>query len=208
MTHVYCPLTRPGEEAEGCGHVFEMLPAPGGGDDGWHVECPSCGLTFEPCDCSTVVVGALWPWAPDSDASLPWVERCDDCNTFNTDTDAAFAVARAIGSRVMYAALDVNDRGLEGLRPFVLPVGYQYSGSAPATLAMSEEEELRAIQLACGGTQLDALVNGRARSTLVRRRIAAGWSHGRIAAAMGVDRSRIGPMAQAFTDEPEGGGSS
>lgn len=75
-----------------------------------------------PCDCSQLWPGALYPWAPDGDGTLPWVEACDDCPTFDTDDDAARAVAAMLGGRVAYAALlghDMTDPA--NLRPFVIP---------------------------------------------------------------------------------------
>lgn len=56
---------------------------------------PICG------DCSdSVVPGTLYPWAPGGDISLPYVERCDDCTLFDSDHDAAVAVAEKLGCNV------------------------------------------------------------------------------------------------------------
>lgn len=78
------------------------------------------------CDCGGIVPGALWPMASNGDGSLPWVERCDDCRVFENDEKAAIAVAEKIGSRVMFASLDLAERddgnGL-ALSPFVLQPG-------------------------------------------------------------------------------------
>lgn len=75
------------------------------------------------CDCSTSLVpGAIWPMASDCDSSLPWVERCDECAAFDTDDDAAEAIAEMVGGRVMWAPLlghRESDAG-GGLHPFVL----------------------------------------------------------------------------------------
>jgi len=72
------------------------------------------------CGCATLVPGALWPWAPNGDDSLPWVERCDECQVFDSDEAAAQAIAEAIGARVMFATADRGDELRENLRPFVL----------------------------------------------------------------------------------------
>lgn len=84
-----------------------------------------------PCDCSSAHPGILWPWAPDSDDSLPFVERCDDCQLYASDDAAADALAKAIGSRVMWADLHEEP---ERLHPFVLsPEASRAMNEAPIT---------------------------------------------------------------------------
>lgn len=68
--------------------------------------------------------GVFWPWGVDGDHSLPWVERDDMSDRFDTDDQAALYVADLIGSMVMYASLDHDTSGDPmNLRPFVLPKG-------------------------------------------------------------------------------------
>lgn len=89
------------------------------------------------CDCSNFVPGALWPWAPNGDDSLPFVERCDDCRRFDTDDDAARAIAHRIGGRVMWATLlgyeDGETEPGGGLHPFVLPTDFPLPADHPLT---------------------------------------------------------------------------
>lgn len=99
------------------------------------VPCGCCDCNAE-CDCGGIVPGALWPWAPNGDASLPWVERCEDCQRFDCDDDAAFAVAEAIGGRVMFAAIpldgECSDIDHERLHPFVLPGAPVWAEAMPS----------------------------------------------------------------------------
>lgn len=70
------------------------------------------------CDCGdNVVPGALFPIAPDGDDSLPYVQACDNCDTFQDDWQAARAVAMVLGRRLCRAYDDP-----EGVtwRPFVI----------------------------------------------------------------------------------------
>lgn len=59
------------------------------------------------CDCSPDHPGILWPWgsAGEYPPALPYVERCDSCRRYDSDDDAADALAEML--------LTV------GLRPFV-----------------------------------------------------------------------------------------
>jgi hypothetical protein len=54
------------------------------------------------CDCNG---GAIWPMASDSDAGWPYVERCDDCQRFRDDIDAAHFVAERENGIVIWHAL-------------------------------------------------------------------------------------------------------
>lgn len=47
MMRVRCPVVTP-SGCEGCGHVFDATPAAAGEVDEGYVECPVCGLAFEP----------------------------------------------------------------------------------------------------------------------------------------------------------------
>lgn len=88
---------------------------------------------FNGCDCSTFVPGALWPMASDGDDSLPYVERCDDCEVFDTDDAAAEAIAAKIGGRVMWAHLLGHEEHHAGggLHPFVLPTDFPLPAGHP-----------------------------------------------------------------------------
>jgi hypothetical protein len=71
---------------------------------------------IEPCECiSEVVPGAIWPMATNGDDSLMFVERCDACERFSSDDEAAEAVAAQIQSRVFWARVD----GVTSRQPFV-----------------------------------------------------------------------------------------
>lgn len=96
------------------------------------------------CDCGGPVPGALWPMASNCDGSLPWVERCEDCRRFECDDDAALAVSKAIGGRVMFATIPLDEPCTDidhtRLHPFVLPVAPEWSeamravtGTAPGS---------------------------------------------------------------------------
>lgn len=75
------------------------------------------------CGCSMTTPGILWPWMPEGDDSLPWVQRCDDCQVYVSDTAAAYALVEIIGGRVMFAALAKDEENIDlvedHLRPFV-----------------------------------------------------------------------------------------
>lgn len=83
------------------------------------------GTSVVNCDCSNFVLGAIWPMATNGDDSLPWVERCDDCQTFPDDEAAAEAIAAKIGGRVMWAKVS------GGLSPFVLPTDFPLPAGHP-----------------------------------------------------------------------------
>lgn len=114
---------------EGCGTQF-MTEL----DEGY-IECPSCGLNFEPCECNghSALVGVRWPNGSDKDHSLPWVERCDMCQAFDSDLDAAVALAAEVGGILAFTvhprhdadcARDVAENGEKArdnwLSPFVI----------------------------------------------------------------------------------------
>lgn len=69
-----------------------------------------------------VVPGAIWPMATDGDDSKPWVERCDTCEVFELDTEAARAVAGATNGLLVLA--QVHGPVARGWTPSV------YSGSS------------------------------------------------------------------------------
>lgn len=74
------------------------------------------------CDCGdNLVPGALYPWAPGGDDSLPYVERCDTCQRFANDDEAARAIAAKIGGRVAWAALAGERQVRDHVCPFILP---------------------------------------------------------------------------------------
>lgn len=61
------------------------------------------------CDCDD---GVLWPMASDCDDSHPYVERCDDCQRYEDDIDAAHALAARVDGLVVWHMLydDVERR--------------------------------------------------------------------------------------------------
>lgn len=104
--------------------------------------CPRCGglimstIDGEMWSCDTCMTnshnindpfyGILWPWTPNGDDSLPWVERDDDAEMYDTDADAAQKVAQIVGSRVFWAVMESDLDGTEDdvrvrMRPFVIP---------------------------------------------------------------------------------------
>lgn len=58
--------------------------------------------------------GIRWPASPDDDNSRSWVERCDYCQRFDTDLDAAICVALNEGCGVGVARLH-DDEGEQGV---------------------------------------------------------------------------------------------
>src|SRR4051812_13261101 len=75
-------------------------------------QCETCENSPHP--------GILWPWMPNGDDSLPWVEKCDDCDIYTSDEEAASGLAMLIGMRVMWAEAPIeSDESDYGLRPFV-----------------------------------------------------------------------------------------
>ena len=49
------------------------------------------------CDCSPDWPGILWPMATDGDGERDWVERCDDCQVYRDDYEAAEALSTLLG---------------------------------------------------------------------------------------------------------------
>lgn len=80
------------------------------------------------CDCSKIHPGILWPMRPNGDDSLPWVQRCDECDTYDTDQDAAKALADLIGGRVMFAVLE-EDMGEDDIRDYARPFVFAFPES-------------------------------------------------------------------------------
>lgn len=46
--------------------------------------------------------GILWPIATDRDRSHDWVERCDECASFDSDDEAAKALGETLACRVAW----------------------------------------------------------------------------------------------------------
>lgn len=72
--------------------------------------------------------GVAWPIASGGDASLPWVEKDDDYDTFADDVEAALHVSKLTGMPVMFTTMNDGEiekhraqggDGYQGLRPFV-----------------------------------------------------------------------------------------
>lgn len=56
----------------------------------------------EGCDCDgDLLPGAFYPVAPDGDESRAWVQRCDNCQRFASDEDAARALAAQLGVKAV-----------------------------------------------------------------------------------------------------------
>lgn len=73
------------------------------------------------CDCGPVV-GVLWPMASNNDDSAPFVERCDDCQAYGDDIQAAEALAEAgYGVVVMAVTLHTFDPKGWTRQPAVYP---------------------------------------------------------------------------------------
>jgi hypothetical protein len=53
-----------------------------------------------PCECWN---GVLWPWGTDSDRSHDWIERCDECATYESDDAAALALADRLGCSLTFS---------------------------------------------------------------------------------------------------------
>lgn len=85
------------------------------------IMAPIGDLSMDPLE------GVCWPWMPNGDDTLPWVERDDESDRFDTDEEAAQHVAKLIGSRVMWSSINdpwEDDEDYEPdvcLRPFVIP---------------------------------------------------------------------------------------
>jgi hypothetical protein len=100
------------------------------------------------CDCDDDrVPGACWPMASGGNAQLPWVERCDDCQRFADDEEAARAVAHAVGGHVAHADLS----GCQ--RPFVFAVGHRVLvGDAPGVLTARLSPDVWRVKLDGGSS--------------------------------------------------------
>lgn len=89
-------------------------------DDGQRVEifCDAGHrviLPEEPCGCGGMVPGVLWPWGTNGDEDHDWIERCDECKAFESDEDAAEALAKLLGVTVKWAV----PSGLESEHPYI-----------------------------------------------------------------------------------------
>jgi len=94
----------------------EEKPKPAPGLSSLQDFCESCKFAL--------VAGALFPCAPDEAADHAYVQTCDECGLYQTDTHAALAVAHQLQHDIGYA---------HG-RPFIL--GYSYE----------EAEEMRSLR--------------------------------------------------------------
>jgi hypothetical protein len=84
------------------------------------------------CDYSTRWPGILWPWGTGGDDSLPYVERCDDCQVYDSDTEAAKALAEQLDLRVMFAVPGFDPQADRSRAvPFVLPHLPELAGDPP-----------------------------------------------------------------------------
>jgi len=59
---------------------------------------PACPYDGDGCD-----GGILWPMATNGDNSHDWIERCDECQRYGSDRDAAIELGRRLGRHVKYA---------------------------------------------------------------------------------------------------------
>jgi hypothetical protein len=67
----------------------------------------------EVCEPSAIVPGVLYPQGPDN--TRRWVERCDTCARFDSDDDAAVALAQQIGGKLAW----VVPAGLSSPHPYI-----------------------------------------------------------------------------------------
>jgi hypothetical protein len=58
--------------------------------------------------------GIRWPASPDCDSSRSWVERCDTCERFDTDLDAAIWVAMCerVGAGIAHLHDEDGEQGV------------------------------------------------------------------------------------------------
>jgi hypothetical protein len=62
--------------------------------------------------------GIRWPTASDGDASEDYVERCDTCEKYDTDNEAAAALVDLLGDRYVTSGWD-RPHGVGDLQPYV-----------------------------------------------------------------------------------------
>lgn len=63
--------------------------------------------------------GVRWPTAANGDDSRSWVERCDTCNRYTTDEEAAQAVREQYSEGDLTAFGSARPAGSSSLTPFV-----------------------------------------------------------------------------------------
>lgn len=51
--------------------------------------------TSQPCDCGSEVAGVIYLIWTNGDASRLWIERCDECQLYDDDQEAAEALVEA-----------------------------------------------------------------------------------------------------------------
>lgn len=67
---------------------------------------------YAECECDG---GILWPQGSNSDFSHNWIERCDNCQKYEGDDEAADALAKRLGVSVLYA----KPTGSDYKQPFI-----------------------------------------------------------------------------------------
>lgn len=98
-----------------------IATAEGVWDDVWAgflraVELPSSmGL----CDTCGDARGYLWPHATNDRTDHSYVERCDGCQRFESDTEAAVFVAKRLADMHVDAVYSAADVGLSTPQPYV-----------------------------------------------------------------------------------------
>lgn len=55
---------------------------------------PVAPQTSQPCECGSEMAGIHYPTATDGDGSRAWIERCDLCQVYESDQEAAEALVR------------------------------------------------------------------------------------------------------------------
>lgn len=86
-------------------------------DGGTHLAGPT-GVFCEGCE-SHVIPGVRWPTAANGDDSREWVERCDTCQRYATDEEAADAVDDFYGPHIAKDRGSAKPHGSDREQPYV-----------------------------------------------------------------------------------------
>jgi hypothetical protein len=71
---------------------------------------PPCPYDGDGCE-----GGILWPMATNGDSTHDWIERCDECQRFDSDRDAAIALGQKLGQHIKWGTIP----GVSGKCPYI-----------------------------------------------------------------------------------------